>query len=363
MTNRLSGSRFWRRRRALIAGLAIIACFYFVAIFADFLAPYPAAAQSRREPHAPTALIQRCPPDAVGANFPWRLCVFRQTLVDPLARRYAADSRARPVPLVFFPRGYSYKLLGLIPFDRHLFGVAAPADAREAPRVYLLGTDQLGRDRFSRLVVASRFSLLTGPAGTLLASVLGIVIGCVAGYAGRFIDAALMRVADVLLALPTLVIILAARAAFPLELPPARAVFLLVSIFTLLGWAEMARLTRNLVFALREREFVLAAESLGLAHARILFRHILPNAARPLIVQASLLLPAFLLAETALSFLGVGLQEPEPSWGNMLTEATDLTLLRRHTFALLSPAGAIFLITLGAHLVAEALKRYKSAED
>lgn len=346
-----------RRDWTLAAGVAIIGVCYLAAVFADFIAPYPYASQSRREPFAPPALLSRCPPTATAGFLP-RPCLYKQALVDPLARRYATDARVAPQLLTLFPRGYSYKLLGLIPAERHLFGVAAAAGSREEPaRLYLLGTDQLGRDRFSRLIVAARFSLLTGPLGTLLAGALGIIIGCVAGSAGRAADAALMRLADVLMALPTLVIVLTVRAAFPLELTPSRAILLLVSIFALLGWAEMARLARGLVLALGEREFVLAAKGLGLSRMRILFRHILPNAARPLIVQASLMFPAFLLAETALSFLGVGLQEPEPSWGNMLAEATDLAQLRRSTFMLLAPALAILLVTLGAHLVAAALKR------
>jgi peptide/nickel transport system permease protein len=242
------------------------------------------------------------------------------------------------------------------PTDRHLFGLREEAGAG-APRVNLLGTDALGRDRWSRLLIASRFSLLVGPLGTLAASALGIILGCIAGYVRiHFVDAALMRVADVMMSLPVLVLILAARAAFPLELPPRRAALLLISIFLLVGWAEMARLARGLVQALSRREFVLAAESIGLTKARILFRHILPNAMRPLIVQVTLMLPAFLLAETALSFLGVGLQEPEASWGNMLSAAADPTLLENHAFVLLAPAFAIFLFVLGVRLLSDGLK-------
>jgi peptide/nickel transport system permease protein len=131
----------------------------------------------------------------------------------------------------------------------------------------------------------------------------------------------------------------------------------MISIFVAVGWAEMARLARSEVLSLREREFVLAAESIGLTKRRILFRHILPNALPPLIVQVTLMLPAFLLTETALSFLGVGLQEPEPSWGNMLTAASDISLLRNQPLLLLSPAFAIFVFVLGVRLLSDGLKR------
>ncbi|HEX8708902.1 MAG TPA: ABC transporter permease [Pyrinomonadaceae bacterium] len=339
-----------RRRGKLFAGILIVSLFYAVALFADFLAPYDYRAQSRREPMAAPSIVHWR--DAQGG---WhaRPFVYARRLVDPLARRYEEET-TRAYPLALFANGYQYRLLGLFPTGRHLFGLQDQAGAT-APRVQLLGTDSLGRDRLSRLLLASRFSLLVGPAGTLLASALGILLGCIAGFSGRWVDAVLMRAADAMMALPSLVLILAARAAFPLELPPARAALLMISIFAVVGWAEMARVTRGLVLALRRREFVLAAESIGLSKLRVLFRHILPNAARPLLVQVTLMLPYFLLTETALSFLGIGLQEPEASWGNMLAAAGDINLLRLHTFTLLAPALAIFVFVLGVRLLSDGL--------
>lgn len=357
------------RRWKLLAGLSIVSTFYVVAACANFIAPYDASEQSKREPLAPPTVLRFR--DAEG-RWHARPFIYKLRLADPLARTYAEDTSSARYPLALFPRGSSYKLFGLFTTERHLFGVAD--DARDnsvrptgganatignadAQRVYLLGTDEFGRDRLSRLLMASRFSLAVGPLGTLFAGVLGVLLGCISGYAERRLDAFLMRAADAMLALPELVLILAARAAFPIELPPAQAGLLLVSIFVAIGWAEMARLARGLVLGLREREFVLAAVSLGLTETRILFRHILPNAARPLIVQLSLMLPAFLLAETALSFLGVGVQEPAASWGNMLKSASELSLLARQPFLLLSPAFAIFLFVLGVRLLSDGLKR------
>lgn len=363
------GRRALGHRGRLVAGLSVIASFYLAALFADFLAPYDYRAQSREEPSAPASAIRFR--DAGGGFHP-RPFVYRRRLSDPLARAYEEET-GRAYPLVLFPRGHSYKLFGLFDTDRHLFGVSADetADQRHSrqaspdrrptrqttpPRVSLLGTDELGRDRFSRLLRASRFSLLVGPAGTLLAGLLGVLVGCLSGYAGRRADAVLMRAADAMMALPALVLILAARAAFPPQMPPARAAALMISIFVALGWAEMARLTRGLVLSLRSREFVTAAVAVGASPARVLFRHVLPNAARPVVVQASLMLPAFLLAETALSYLGVGVQEPEASWGLMLARASDLAQLSRHPFLLLSPAAAIFLFVLGVRLTSDGLR-------
>jgi peptide/nickel transport system permease protein len=349
---RRSSSYQPRRRVALRAGLIVVAGFYLLAICADFLAPYDYRAQARHAPLAPpTALRLR---DAQGQ---WRArpFVYASRLIDPLTRRYEEDAQ-QAYSLEFFAPGYSYQLFGLFSANRHLFGLRAANDVA-APRVHLLGTDALGRDRWSRLLAATRFSLLIGPLSTLLASALGILLGCLAGYAGRWTDAVLMRIADALMALPNLVLILAARAAFPLALPPLRAGLLLITIFVVLGWAEMARLARGLVLELRTRDFVLAATSIGLPPAGILWRHILPNAARPLMAQALLMLPAFLLAETALSFLGVGLQEPEPSWGNMLTAAADISLLESgQALLLLTPAFAIALFVLGVRLISRGLE-------
>jgi peptide/nickel transport system permease protein len=354
------GSPGRRRRAGLYAGLLIVSLFYATAILADLFAPYDYRAQSRREPLAPPSAIHFR--DAQGRWSP-RPFIYARRMVDPLERRYEEEP-LRAYPLALLTRGYSYKLFGVWTTDRHLFGVRAGdgggsdinGPGTDAPRVNLLGTDALGRDRLSRLLVASRFSLLVGPLGTIAASLLGVLLGCVAGYARRPLDSLLMRAADVMMALPVLVLILAARAAFPLELPPVRAATLLILIFLGVGWAEMARLARGEVLALRRREFVLAAESIGLTQARILFRHILPNAARPLIVQTTLMLPAFLLAETALSFLGVGLQEPEPSWGNMLAAAADPTLLEGYGLVLLAPAFMIFVFVLGVRLLGDGLR-------
>ncbi|HEX8071539.1 MAG TPA: ABC transporter permease [Pyrinomonadaceae bacterium] len=364
---RLTWRARWRRRGRLLAGLCVVLCFYAAALAADFLAPYDYRAQARREPGAPPSVLHF---RAADGRWHTRPFIYARRLTDPLARTYNEDA-TRAYPLALFTRGYSYRLFGLFETDRHLFGLLSDegraqgqdepvnvsrASVETAPRVYLLGTDASGRDRLSRLLRATRFSLLVGPLGTLLAGALGILVGCAAGYAGRKTDAVLMRAADAMLALPELVLILAARAAFPITLQPTEAALLLVVLFAAVGWAEPARLTRGLVLALRRREFVLAAEGLGLTQPRILWRHILPNAARPLVIQVSLMLPAFLLAETALSYLGVGVQEPEASWGNMLAAASDLTQLAAQPFVLLAPAAAIFLFVLGVRLLSDGLK-------
>lgn len=334
----------WARgHKKASAGLCLVVLWYALALGADFLAPNDYRAQARSEPAAPPSVWRWRE-----ANGKWRArpFIYPVRLSDPLARTYA-ENPVQPFTVEFFARGYPYKLLGLIPAERHLLGVRGGADA---PRLYLLGTDALGRDRWARLLRAARFSLLVGPLGALLASFLGVLLGLLAAYRRGWTEALLMRAADTMMSLPAMVLILAARAAFPLELPPLRAGLMMVLIFAAVGWADMARLARGLALAVWQKEFVLAARSVGLTETRILARHVLPNLVRPLTVQFMLLLPALLLAETALSFLGVGLQEPEPSWGNMLAEAANVTALNDAPFLLLTPALAIFMFVLGLRL-------------
>ncbi len=341
MSEYLSTDGFIKRRtdRAAVFGWLVIGLFALSAVFAGFLAPYDYSAQSRSEPSAPATSIHFSSLTPV---------VYSRRVEDPLRLTYTEDTSVA-FPLGFFVRGNSYKLLGIAETDIHLFGVKSTSGI--APRINLLGTDQLGRDRFSRLLYAVRFSLIVALTGVLVACLVGISIGGVSGYGGRLVDTFLMGATDAMLALPTLILILGVRAAFPLELPMTRAALLLILIFALTGWAEMARLTRGLVLSLRKREFVVAAMALGVSQTRVLFRHILPNILPSLRTRALLLVPTFLLAEVALSYLGVGLQEPEPSLGNMLTAASDLDQLRSQPFSVLSPALAVLFFTLGVRLI------------
>jgi peptide/nickel transport system permease protein len=341
LSERLSSYGLNTRRtdRVAVGGWLVIGLFALSAVFAGFLAPYDHSAQSRSEPSAPATRLHFS-----GLN----PIIHPRRIEDALRRTYTEDTSVA-FPVGFFVHGYSYKLLGIAETDVHLFGVRSTSGI--APRINLLGTDQLGRDRFSRLLYAVRFSLIVALFGVLVACLVGIFVGGVSGYAGRSVDTFLMGATDAMLALPTLILILGVRAAFPLELPMTQAALLVLLIFALTGWAEMARLTRGLVLSFRKREFVVAAVALGVSQTRVLFRHILPNILPPLRTRALLLLPTFLLAEVALSYLGVGLQEPDPSLGNMLTAASDLDLLRAQPFSVLSPALAVFFFTLGVRLI------------
>ena len=336
-----------KRNLSLIAGAAILAAFVLVAVLADLIAPYDYREQSRKEPNAPASTWSF-------SNGPR---VYGNRMTEAIAQSYEPDP-SRSAEVGFFVKGYSYRILGVIPWDRHLAGTSG-----EGVRMELLGTDALGRDRFSRLLMAIRFSLIVCPLGAFLASLLGILIGTISGYSHRYLDTALMGVTDAVISLPALIVILAVRVAFPLELPPLTAAVMLIGIFTFTGWAEMARLTRGLVRKVRGLDYIAAARVSGATPLGIMTGHVLPNIARPLLTQATLILPAFLLAEAALSFLGVGLQEPEPSLGNMLAAASELAQLQQHPFIILSPAIVIAVFVLGVRLLGTGLKERDDARN
>lgn len=259
--------------------------------------------------------------------------VYPLRLVDRVERRYA-EERARRVPLAWFSQG---KLVRAV-------------DEREGP-LLLLGADALGRDIFARLVIGARASLgvaLVAGLGTLL---LGLVAGGIAGYAGGWIDEALMRLAEFVLVLPAIYVILALRAVMPLVLPPDAVFALMAGLLALVAWPYVARGVRAIVATERQREYAAAAQSLGASHSRILVRHLLPAARGFLAVQVALLLPAFILAEATLSFVGLGFPEPTPTWGTMLQDARNIAALVDFPW-LLSPAVCIVTVVLAVNLLA-----------
>lgn len=246
-------------------------------------------------------------------------------LVDRLEQRYETD-RSRSVKLPWFERDSS------------------------AP-VFLLGADDRGRDELSRLLYGARTSISLALVATLGAVLIGAIAGAWAGYRGGWIDDAIMRTADFVLVLPVIYVVLVLRAVLPLVLP-ASTVFLLISaIFVLVGWPFVAKGVRSIIAAERHREYVQAAQSLGAGPLRIVTRHLIPACAGHLVVQATLLLPAFILAEATLSFIGLGFPDPIASWGAMLAGAGNYSAISRFPWTL-SPAIAIFAIVFATNLIA-----------
>ena len=257
--------------------------------------------------------------------------VYPLVLQDRLERRYSID-RSRPVVLQFFKRG------SLVSVDL------------SSPPWFALGTDALGRDQFARLAWGARLSLGVALCAALGALALGTIVGGIAGFRGGAIDEALMRGADFVIALPALYVVLALRAAMPLVLTPWQVFWTMVIVLAAVGWPFPARAVRAVVASERTREYAEAARALGASRTRLLLRHLLPAARGVLVVQTTLLLPAFVLAEATLSFVGLGFGEPISSWGAMLRDAGGRAVVEAPW--LLTPAVAIVLAALAVNLTA-----------
>jgi peptide/nickel transport system permease protein len=311
--------RFRRHKLALVSGV-IVLLFYLVAAFADFLAT--------SDPHATNARRSFIPPQAIhlfdeGSFRPHVYGISGKR--DPRTFRltYAPDS-ARKLPVVLFAEGYSYRFLGLFETSRHLFGVEG---ATGADGVFLLGTDQLGRDIWSRLMLATRVSLLIGLAGVALSFVLGVLLGGISGLYGGAVDSVIQRVIEVLHSIPTIPLWMGLAAALPPTWSTVQVYFAITLIISLIGWTDLARVVRGRFMALRGEDFVLAAELAGASQTRIILRHLLPSFTSHLIASVTLALPAMIISETALSFLGLGLRPPAISWGILLQDVQNVQTL------------------------------------
>jgi peptide/nickel transport system permease protein len=333
---------FWRRlrrRKTAMTGGVILIILYAMALLAGFIAPYGFERQDReRFFHPPMGL--------------------RFQGLRPGVQQYEAGAgtfKYNPVKgsstrLHFFVRGEKYKLFLFIPCSIHLFGTDDPNHP-----VYLLGTDGAGRDIFSRLLYGSQISLSIGLIGILIRFTLGLLIGGISGYFGGATDTFIMRLCELIMSIPALYLILALRSTFPSELSSTQMYLLIVVILSLVSWASSARVIRGMALSLRERQFVLAARTMGQTDLRIIFHHILPGTFSYLVVAATLSVPYFILGEVVLSFLGVGIQEPESSWGTMLNAAREPEYLVNYPW-LLAPGVAIFITVLAFNFLGDGLR-------
>ena len=330
---------FWREFRkspTALLGAAVLLLLYGAAIVADFLAPYGMVEQNRE--------LNFVPPQRV--HWDGGPYVNAPRLVDPARIRYVEDP-ARRSRVRFFVSGRPYHLLG-IPANVHLFGVDAPNE------IHLLGTDQFGRDILSRLLFGARISLSVGLVGIAISFTIGILIGGLSGYFGGWIDEGVMRVTEVFLSIPVLYLVVALAGVLPPEMPSDRKYLLIIVILSFIGWASLARIVRGMVLSLREFEYVTAARALGAGTFRVLVRHILPNTLSFLIVAATVSVPGYILGEVFLSFLGVGIQEPVASWGNMLTAAQSVRVLLSFPW-ILAPGYLIFATVLAYNFLGDGL--------
>ena len=332
---------FWRRLRGqkiAVGGGVILIALYAMALFAGFIAPYGYERQDRERFFHPPTLLRFAD---------WRLGV-QVYQAKPGAFQYEKIP-GKVKPLRFFVRGERYRLLGFST-TVHLFGTGDP----QYP-VYLLGTDQFGRDIFSRLLYGAQISLSIGLIGIVIRFTLGMALGGISGYFGGPTDTGIMRFCELIMSIPALYLILSLRATFPVNLSSTQVYLLIIAILSLIGWASSARVIRGMALSLRERPFVLAAKTLGQTDWRIIVRHILPGTFSYVIVAATLSVPYYILGEVVLSFLGVGIQEPEASWGNMLTAAQNPEYLTNYPW-LLAPGVAIFITVLAFNFLGDGLR-------
>jgi len=297
-----------RVTRGLALPLVSLAAIHLVVLLAGFFAPYDPATQDRAAPNCPPTRVHWLSPDG---RLHWRPFVYGLAGPTREAQSYTEDLRT-PYPIQFLARGLPYNILGVLTSNRHLFGVAAPA------HLYLMGTDNYGRDVFSRLLHGGQISLFAGLLATVLTLTVGVLLGTLAGFYGGLGDAVIMRGAELFLALPWLYLLLALRAFLPLHTGPRQTFLLLIAVIGLLGWARPARLIRGVVLSAKERSHLLAARGFGASDLYLLLRHVLPETRSVVLTQAALLIPQYVLAEVTLSFLGLGVSEPVPSWGTML---------------------------------------------
>jgi peptide/nickel transport system permease protein len=337
--------RFVRNRAALVGG-AVVVALYVVAALANFVAPYDA------DQRFDTAIYVG--PQSIylvddGKIYPHVLGLTLTTDPETLRRTYAPDPTQK-IPVHLLARGTPYRLLGLIPSDIHLFGLE-----RSDTGVFLLGTDRQGRDQFSRILMGSQISLTIGLLGVFLSLLIGSLLGVASGYYGGAADNVIQRAIEVIRSFPSIPLWMALAAAFPPHWPALQVYFAISVVLSFIGWTWLARQLRGKVLALREEEFVLAAQLAGASDLRIILRHLIPNVTGHIIVISTLAIPGMILAETALTFLGIGIRPPLVSWGTLLQDAQNIQTLA-HAPWLLAPVAAIVIAVLAFNFLGDGVR-------
>jgi peptide/nickel transport system permease protein len=340
--------RFRKHRVAVASGLVVMG-FYLVVLGADFLA--------YADPNASEAQRSLMPPQPIRWFDGWRFSPHVYALKgarDPqtFKRVYRPDPGER-IPVRFFAQGFEYRLLGLIPMNRHLIGVDPPRDASQT--IFLLGTDVQGRDLWSRLMFATRISLTIGLVGVTLSLVLGVVLGGLSGFYGGVADTVIQRVIEILRSIPTIPLWMGLAAALPRDWSILQIYFAITLIISLLGWTELARVVRGRFLALREEDFVVSARLVGCTQMRTIFVHMVPSFMSHIIAATTLALPAMIISETALSFLGLGLRPPAISWGVLLQQAQNVQAVAISPW-LLIPALPVIVAVMAFNFLGDGLR-------
>jgi peptide/nickel transport system permease protein len=338
----------FRRHRVAMVGTAVVLAFYTIVVLADFLAyASPTASEAQRSLLPP----QRIQWFDGGSLRPHVYAL--QGARDPvsLKRVYRPDP-SKKIPVRLFGRGFPYRFLGLVPTDRHLFAVEG---ARAEDTLFVLGTDEQGRDLWSRLVYATQTSLTIGLAGVAMSLVLGVFLGGISGFYGGVIDTIIQRVIEIFRSIPTIPLWMGLAAALPNDWTVLQVYFAITVIISLIGWTELARVVRGRFLSLREEEFVMAAELAGCSRTRIILSHLVPSFLSHIIAATTLAIPAMVISETSLSFLGLGLRPPAISWGVLLQQAQNVQALAISPW-LLIPAVPVIVVIIACNFMGDGLR-------
>ncbi len=340
----------FRKHRLAMAGAAVVLFLFFVAVFVEFFAPFdPHEFNSTKIFHPPQMLKLV---DNSDGGFAIRLHVNSMKIVrDPLTLQVSYEEDLdEKVYIRFFGRGDTYRLWNLFEMDIHFI---APVDPDQ--RFFLLGSDRLGRDVFSRTVFGTRLSMSIGLVGVAISLVIGIILGGISGYFGGIADAVIQRIIEVLIVLPSIPLWMGLSAAMPTDWSVVMRYFAITVILSLVGWTELARVVRGRFLSLRSEDFVTAARLDGSSRPRIIFRHILPSTYSYIVTAVSLAIPAMILAETALSFLGLGLLPPAISWGALLFEAQNIRSIVAGPW-LFAPGFLVLIAVLAFNFLGDGLR-------
>ena len=327
----------------------VLAILYVIILFADFIAPYSSTYSNRDMSYAPPSKIYTI--DENGKfSLPYTYNYIREFEPSLMQTIYKQD-RGVKYYITPFIKGEQYKLFGIIPCSVHLFGV------RGEGNIYLLGTDINGRDVFSRLLFGGRISMTIGFLSLFIVFPIGLLYGGISGYFGGILDTIMMRFAEAVMAIPSFYLLIILAAILPSGMTSVQRFCLIVVILALIGWAGFARVVRGMVLSLKNEEYVQAAKTMGGSNLRIILRHILPQTTSYVIIAMTLSVPSYILAESGLSFLGLGIQQPDASWGNMLKEAQEFTNILYRPW-LLTPGFLIFIAVLAFNLLGDAIRDF-----
>lgn len=342
-------ARMWRRFRRHTGGRvggAVVLFLALVVFGANFIGPYNYKTQHRNYPYAPPTKVHFF--DENGLSWPY-VYKLESELNENFKRVYKQDESSKKYPIKFLVKGEKYSFWGLFESRIHLFGTGV----EDAP-IFLFGTDKFGRDMFTRTLWGGWVSLAIGPFALITTLAIAIPMGLMSGFFGGIVDMFIQRLIEVIMAFPKLPLWLALAMIFQ-QVQPAYRFFFIVAVFSLVDWTSLARTLRGLVLSAREEDYTMAAEAVGGGNGRVMFRHILPNTVTYLVVVSTLSIPTWILSEASLSFLGLGIKEPQTSWGLLLSQANNVQSLTSYPW-LLIPGGFIIVSVLAMNFVGDALR-------